>query len=697
MGSRIKNFLFGKGKPKAKSTSKSNTIGSPYDQYVAADLPVNGNYPIAGNGPNVLEVAQRSRTGSRGSKPPSAHSRWQSRIESPTTNVVPVPAQPVHPVRYHYDEPARPKTAHGRPQTAPNGAIGGEPTTVGWESLNNYNGRERTRSGFTTKSPPPFFTSNEPPPITNVNVHQEVKIHREVQVYQPKRGPGSHSNSSCKAATSRGRQPSNEPAARRPFVDLLDAQSTFAPSRDVSRHRTIALGNRNYGEDVADRNIRHYGTGAKSVLDINSPDLSYLKSLYPPKKVVRIEGTESRAASAVGHVLGHDLRNASDDTRPRSSRVQAVPAGTPAKKKPKPAVASGLSVELTAAPDNDDLRPTTAYESDRRARNFLSPSTITPSDTRPSTGVSRSNSNPSRGRRHALKEPPPVLPPAELARVLSPSRNVNSAANPTKVDRKRRHTLSAATSKTTKNTEKSTKNVDRRTISQSESRSFSLTSLSPNFRSQSISSLKSPLTLARFREEKSPIRSPLRAHPLSNSHSESRSSSLTTQPTLRLKIPPLSTGTREKSPVRSPQKANRYSKSHSESRSFSLTSLSVPPQKTRPSTRSGERLLTKANRLSTSHSTLRSFSLTSTSKPTMAERAGRLPNLEGIVDLTNTVDTDVTTKILNGRYASFLFLSASIASLPFQFLLTCNLDQLAGPVLICVNSRYARECHTREA
>lgn len=56
------------------------------------------------------------------------------------------------------------------------------------------------------------------------------------------------------------------------YIDLFDAVSVFSPELEKSsRHKTVASGKRDYGEDVADRNIMDFGSGD---INLNSPQVS---------------------------------------------------------------------------------------------------------------------------------------------------------------------------------------------------------------------------------------------------------------------------------------------------------------------------------------------------------------------------------------------------------------------------------------
>ena len=147
MGSRIKSFFFGKSspspspsEPQQRQRLQQRRPGNPklkgqsYDAAVAAEAPVQGSYPVAGNGPNVVEEIQRSRA------------RRDKGMDARRQSVHPSIAAPLDIARYREGPAERPRTA---PYTGEPGA--------GYTATTNNGGR--TLSGFTMKSPPTFFNS----------------------------------------------------------------------------------------------------------------------------------------------------------------------------------------------------------------------------------------------------------------------------------------------------------------------------------------------------------------------------------------------------------------------------------------------------------------------------------------------------------------------------------------------------------
>jgi hypothetical protein len=312
MGSRIKSLLFGKS-----SINNNSLQGQSYDTTVALDPPVKGSYPVAGNGPNVLEDLNRLRI----------------QRQSVTPSVAPPPTVPLHR-----------NNATERPSTAPhNGMPGGGKSAA-------FDAGGRTPSGFSMKSPPTFFSSSRRSSITSVrssrgNSQRKLQknppltfpastpqgnLTKEIRTYVPTSGSTSRSNRSrppdsfaphAKHLHNRNAShiASATSASHKSYVDLLDAHSTIDRSREASRHRTKASGIRDYGEDVADRNIADFGEKGDKGLDLNSPEFSYLKQVYRPKKRGATKSStepHSRVDSALGHVQGSD--GSSDDTPPQT-------------------------------------------------------------------------------------------------------------------------------------------------------------------------------------------------------------------------------------------------------------------------------------------------------------------------------------------------------------------------------------------
>ncbi|KAK0120406.1 hypothetical protein ONS96_010621 [Cadophora gregata f. sp. sojae] len=405
------SILRGLFKSKASGTPNHRVKGHSYDSAIALDPPVKGSYPVAGNGPNVLEEIQRSRA-----QRDTSSARRQ-------TSVAAAPNVP----RYRED-------IIERPQTAPNDGTADGGRNKRNSKIGSATWSGRTRSGFSTKSPPSIFRSSSRNGRSNsINSTTEAP-HASVptpsttpkpQTYQPKKGPGSVSGSSAAFTPPFGQHIRNESnASHRSYVDLLEAHSSIRP--ESSKHRAKASGIRNFGEDVADRNIDRFGAGSHTQLDLNSPQFSYMKTVYAPKKRpiadVAGAGTHSRVSSALGHVMGDD--GPSDDIPPRSHRetpsirtTTSASRSHPLRNETTPVVASSRSR------DHDGASSSGAHPSnDRRAR-ALSPLSQTntaqsfdedePIMHNSHPGIIRPNepSYDPRGQENVVQEPPPVATP----------------------------------------------------------------------------------------------------------------------------------------------------------------------------------------------------------------------------------------------------------------------------------------------
>jgi len=344
---------------KSTGTPNHRVKGHSYDSAIALDPPVKGSYPVAGNGPNVLEEIQRSRA-----QRDTSSARRQ-------TSVAAAPDVP----RYRED-------IIDRPRTAPNDgtADGGRSKRNSIIGSGSWAGR--TRSGFSTKSPPNIFSRNErrnsirstvEPPLPPLPTPSATP---KPQAYQPKKGNGQTSGTSATFTppfAQHNRNISN--SSHRSYVDLLEAHSSIRP--ETSKHRTKASGVRNYGEDVADRNIDRFGAGSHTQLDLNSPQFSYMRTVYAPKKRpitdVAGAGAHSRVSSALGHVMGDD--GPSDDIPLRSHgnspsirSTTSTPRTHPLRNETTPVVASTPS----RSRDSDRLSSKVHLSHDRRDR-ALSP------------------------------------------------------------------------------------------------------------------------------------------------------------------------------------------------------------------------------------------------------------------------------------------------------------------------------------
>jgi len=441
MGSRLNRLLF--GKPSSTSSSNPNVKGRSYDSTVALDPPIKGSYPIAGNGPNVLDELQRSRS-----------KRDASRRQSVAGTKAVAPTVP----RF-------PQDILERPRTAPhNGKPGG-----GYTFENNNNTHGRTRSGFSMKSPPNFFNSRQrnsiqstvepPPPLVPAPVSKSSAPNpREIRAYQPKKAsePAEADTPNTFTPPSALHQRNASHISRKSYVDLLDAHSSIRPSRDVSRDRAKASGVRNYGEDVADRNL--------AAFDLNSPEFSYRKSVYVPQKGGvawhNKEGVPaSQAASARSDVLAqehtasddiHSPRNQTKANATRSSQINSS-ASRPVSVYP-PRIDSTSAVAYSAnRRQNDDWLPPPNSVHDNRVRTLSPFPTSASIDEEPEeTGhqlfVPRTSTPPipARGRARTLTRDNQKTPPMSFSRLTVPiPSQQRSSANPSSL-KDRRRTMSEA-------------------------------------------------------------------------------------------------------------------------------------------------------------------------------------------------------------------------------------------------------------
>ncbi|TAQ86815.1 hypothetical protein B7494_g4881 [Chlorociboria aeruginascens] len=322
MNSRIRSLFSGSERRSSASTAPTSPtssrglngnyvlLGRPYNQAVASDAPIHGVYPLSPNGlPNRDRASTPTTPTEDGAMPPS------------------VP-------RY------RGETLSSRPQTAPDN----RPKKTGKSILKN-NAYERTRPGFSVKSPlnspvtkrtsstlplsrykneePSSMPVSSRPPIasmfTSINTSvpsQAVKSHKTVSAYRPSHGPAS-SATYANFTSPLSQQTPRQLNTRAAYVDLLEAYSNINQSHDISKRRVKASGVRNYGEDVADRNIAEANKSklmtpriedrGSSRLDTNNLEFKYLRSGYSKSKVRGTIESHSGVASALGHkLLGSD-------------------------------------------------------------------------------------------------------------------------------------------------------------------------------------------------------------------------------------------------------------------------------------------------------------------------------------------------------------------------------------------------------
>ncbi|KAK3688606.1 hypothetical protein B0T22DRAFT_159087 [Podospora appendiculata] len=211
-----------------KPTDKGKTDGFPkskaYHSASSGMLPVQGAYPVAGNGPNIMETLNNSR-------PKFSQTQLSLDRVSAADHAAPVPTPtpaPAPTVPRYRDESLE------RPSTAPNGS---QPSTM-WGSASS-----RVKKG-TMRGPPP------------VSFRMVSRGSANMDCRPTSRGTGETTEITC-ASHSHSRSNSIRSDGGRGFKDILDAQSEIRPADFKTRIK--AVGARDYGEDVAERNMGENG------------------------------------------------------------------------------------------------------------------------------------------------------------------------------------------------------------------------------------------------------------------------------------------------------------------------------------------------------------------------------------------------------------------------------------------------------
>ncbi|KAK3987873.1 hypothetical protein QBC44DRAFT_382906 [Cladorrhinum sp. PSN332] len=244
-----------------------------YDSTSAGSLPIQGAYPVTGNGPNVIDTL------SRGRPPIMSQTQLPTDVFSPDGSAAPAPGVPLY----------RNESVE-RPSTAPNGR---PPSLLFSGSV------PRVKKGHVKKPPPvsfKMFSSNG-----------------------PSAAPGSRPASQGSEFTGRTRAHSRSNSIRsdggKGFKDILDAHSEIAPSD--FRARVKASGAKDYGEDVADRNIGENGFNLES---------TQVKSFYahsgapiPAKPVASLPLSQRSSRTS--------MRDATQTRWPKPTTPRVIPKG----------------------------------------------------------------------------------------------------------------------------------------------------------------------------------------------------------------------------------------------------------------------------------------------------------------------------------------------------------------------------------
>ncbi|KAE9569092.1 hypothetical protein CGCF415_v009757 [Colletotrichum fructicola] len=213
---------------RSSEKSANNIKAQAYDATTASLPPLLGTYPVAGNGPtNVFEDLQRSH-----------HKMSETNLSLVAGSEASAPAPPVPRFRDASVE---------RPSSAPNGA---GPSS---SSPSSRRGRD------SSKGPPLSFRKPRLGSVTSTGSpaprrgSQSPAIPFEGEPFRPPTAPFAHNRHFSIQSNS---------SMARGFIDILDAQSEIKPSG--FQNRVKAAGVRDYGEDVADRNIGENGVDLAS-------------------------------------------------------------------------------------------------------------------------------------------------------------------------------------------------------------------------------------------------------------------------------------------------------------------------------------------------------------------------------------------------------------------------------------------------
>ncbi|KAM0421500.1 hypothetical protein ACHAPT_010673 [Fusarium lateritium] len=244
---------------KTSSDKSHNQIkGQSYKSTVASVPPIQGTYPVAGNGPNVLDQLQQA-----------ARKRSQAQLSVIDHDLDLDPAAPPPMVpRFRSFSPGRPTTA---PNQAHTSSLTSRPRSVA-RSIRS------TNSAWSVPEKTRVRPAERPPPVPSIPSHHR----RESSI------------------------DSFQDANR--FVDVLDAQGEIRPSN--FRSRVAATGSREFGEDVAERNIGENG------LNLNSPAV---KAFYR----LSSSGRLTLQTSDSGGLSVHDYDGFDDDDENDSRVFQA--------------------------------------------------------------------------------------------------------------------------------------------------------------------------------------------------------------------------------------------------------------------------------------------------------------------------------------------------------------------------------------
>lgn len=249
----------------------------PHGNACYVDLHSTGAYPVAGNGPDVVDTLSRGRP---------IMSQTQLPLDDPSLDDQPAPAPGVPLYRNESAE---------RPRTAPNGR---PPSFIFSGSV------KRLKKNQVKRAPPVsfrLFTNS-----TNGSMAPASRPASQGSVFtladNPQLAPAHSRSNSIRSDGGKG------------FKDILDAHSEIAPSNFWARVK--ATGARDYGEDVADRNLGQNG------YDLESTQVQsyYAKSSAPIPNNASVASLSQRSSRT-------SMREATQTKWPKAPTLRPVPKG----------------------------------------------------------------------------------------------------------------------------------------------------------------------------------------------------------------------------------------------------------------------------------------------------------------------------------------------------------------------------------
>ncbi|KAJ8131513.1 hypothetical protein O1611_g2111 [Lasiodiplodia mahajangana] len=312
-------------------TQRDTLKTSAYDTTVALSPPIRGTYPVLGNGNKILEQFQKSH--------PNLATVPQSSTPAPSPLVPRVRGDDLR------------NRGEERPRTAPSSQAG---ETTGTSSL-----RSQPRSGLPAPPKKKYGPYKLPSKIaTNVQASSLSA--------KPAPSPGLLSTYSDSIR-------SGESTRTKGYVDLLDAQSMIKPSDFYGRVQ--ATGARNYGEDVADRNIDDR-SATPNITTVQEPASSHLDTKWT-SAVSKYVDDDSADELSKGPRIRHSM---SSGLRSKHTSPDPFPKRTSSRLPPR---------------DADDMfkamTRTGSARSERAARRKSMPSSVAPAyiETRRSSSAVR--------------------------------------------------------------------------------------------------------------------------------------------------------------------------------------------------------------------------------------------------------------------------------------------------------------------